>query len=44
MILKAQEKEDRRMHDENLAKIHAIKAEIDSIEDRTDLLSLGSQI
>jgi len=42
-ILKQQEKEDRRSLDQHRAKIHAIKAEIDSIEDRTDLLSLNSQ-
>jgi chromosome segregation ATPase len=40
-ILKHQEAEDRRVHDEQRAKLDAIKAEIDSIEDRTDMLSLS---
>jgi hypothetical protein len=42
--LRQQEKEDRRVHDDNRAKIDAIKAEMDRIEDRTDMLSLGPQI
>ena len=40
VILKQQEKEDRKVYTNNRNMIDSIRAELDSLEDRTDFLSL----